>query len=268
MRLFAVSVSVLALVAALGSGAALAGAAEPPRAKSIAEAWRLLPQMQGERCGEDLVFNYEDAGGMRNFFCRALSVISWKTFLSLAPVKPFRSGPHKGGKLDLQNAKDFGRYDPAFVKWAVTTLVPGAQDAKLREETQPVYDRSVRTLARTYYGVWRVLSASPKWVEAERKRYLGAAAKGTLDTMGPVLKPYHDVLGTSDEEWGGNDPNHVRSATMWWLRRYSDGTAGTWAEGLKRLLLAYDAQWLGAAKLEKGKPLPVRPAKVTPEYKE
>jgi len=261
MRRVTASVFVVVLVAALGSGAALAGGDEPPRARSIAEAWRLLPQMQGQGCGEDLSFDYEDSGGMRNFFCRALTVFSWKAFLSLSPVKPFRSGPHKGGKLDLRNAKDFGRYDPAFVKWAVTALVPGAQDAKLRAETQPVYDRSMRTLARTYYGVWRVLSESPKWVEAERKRYLGAAAKGSLDALGPELDPYHDVLGTADEDWGGHDPNHVRSATMWWLRRYSDGTAGTWAEGLERLLLAYDAEWLGEKKLEKGRPLPVQPAK-------
>ncbi|HEX8697275.1 MAG TPA: hypothetical protein VF815_00425 [Myxococcaceae bacterium] len=268
MRSFAVSVSFVFLVVALGSGAALAGGAEPARAKTLDEAWRLLPQMEGNRCGEDLVFDYQDAGGMRNFFCRGLSVISWKTFLSLAPVKPFRSGPHKGGKLDLQNAKDFGRYDPAFVKWAVKALVPGAEDAKLRQETQPVYDRSVRTLARTYYGVWRVLSANPKWVEVERKRYLGAAAKGNLDALGPELDPYHDVLGNADENWGGYDPNHVRSATMWWLRRYSDGTASTWAEGLERLLQAYDAEWLGLAKREKARSLTARKEKVVPEYKQ
>jgi hypothetical protein len=286
MRLFVTSVSAFVLVAALVSSAALAGdiptgsgapaaqkrlskkkGAGEARATSIAEAWRLLPQMQGQRCGEDLSYNYEDEGGMRNFFCRALSVISWKTFLSLAPVKPFRSGPHKNGKLDLRNPKDFGRYDPAFVKWAATALVPAAEDAQLREQTQPAYDRSVRTLARTYYRVWLALSQTPSWVEAEKKLYLEAAARGSLDAMDSVLEPYHEVLGTADEEWGGHDPNHVRSATMWWLRRFHDGTASTWAEGLERLLLAYDAEWLGAEKLEKRKPLPVRPAKVTPEYR-
>jgi hypothetical protein len=93
-------------------------------------------------------------------------------------------------------------------------------------------------------------------VKTERDRYLGAAAQGPLDPMGPVLDRYHDVLGTADENWGGHDPNHVRSATMWWLRRYSDGTAGLWAEGLERLLKAYDAQWLGGERREQRKQQP------------
>lgn len=285
MRLLVASVSALVLVAALVSSAALAGGdssklgapaerklskkkgAGDARATSIAEAWRLLPQASGQRCGDDLTFDYGESGGMRNFFCRTLSVISWKTFLSLAPVKPFRSGPHKSGKLDLQNAKDFGRYDPEFVKWAATALVPASGDAALREETQPIYDRSVRPLARTYHQVWRALSAHPRWVDAELKLYLGAASRGKLDAMGPVLELYHEVLGTADEEWGGHDPNHVRSATAWWLRRFSDGTAATWAEGLERLLTAYDAEWLGSEKHATPRPLIMRSAQVTPEYK-
>jgi hypothetical protein len=241
--------------------------ASDTRATTVAEAWRLLPKARTQRCGDDLVFDYGEAGGMRNFFCRTLSVFSWKTFLSLAPVKPFRSGPHKDGKLDLQNTKDFGRYDPAFVKWAVTALVPAAGDAALREETQPIYDRSARTLARVYYGVWRALSANPRWVEAERKLYLGATAKGNLDALGPELDPYHDVLGSAEQDWGGNDPNHVRSATMWWLRRFHDGTASTWAEGLERLLTTYDSQWLSEQKHQVPGPLPTRSKEPVPEYK-
>src|SRR5690242_5615865 len=122
MRLTVASVSAFVLTAALVSSAALAGdgprakkkGADDVRATSIAEAWRLLPQMSRQRCGDDLVFDYGDEGGMRNFFCRALSVISWKTFLSLAPVKPFLSGPHKSGKINLQRPKNFSRYAPAF----------------------------------------------------------------------------------------------------------------------------------------------------------
>jgi hypothetical protein len=287
MRLIVTSVFALALAAALMSSASLAGdiptksgssAEKPPsnpkkkgsndaRATTLAEAWRLLPQASGQRCGDDLSFDYGESGGMRNFFCRALSVISWKTFLSLAPVKPFSSGPHKDGKLDLNNRKDFGRYDPAFVKWAVTALVPAATDPALLEETQPLYDRSVSTLARTYHGVWRALSADPRWVETERKAYVAAAAKGKLDPFGPTLDLYHDVLGTSDDNWGGHDPNHVRSATAWWLRRFHDGTAPLWAEGLERLLTTYDSEWLASAKKTTPQPLPVRPTKTVPEYK-
>ncbi|WP_224248963.1 hypothetical protein [Hyalangium gracile] len=287
MRLLVVSVSAVALAAVLLSSAAVAGGddgprskappadtsrprkkgAEDKRAKSLSEAWHLLPQASGPRCGDDLAFDYGDEGGMRNFFCRALSVISWKTFLSLAPVKPFRSGPHQNGKLNLQSSKDFGRYDPAFVKWATTALVPAATDEALRQETQAVYDRSARTLARTYYRVWRALSANSSWVQAERKTYLSAAQRGATDAFGPTLDFYHEVLGTADENWGGHDPNHVRSATAWWIRRSIDDTAPLWAEGLERLLTTYDGEWLSAEKKAIPRPLPARSARTEPEYK-
>lgn len=281
MRLSVASMSAWLLGVALLSSAALAGDSSPQpnalrtqkngadeaRASSLAEAWRLLPQASGQRCGEDLSFDYGEDGGMRNFFCRALSVLSWKTLLSLAPVKPFRSGPHKSGKLDLRNPKDFGRYDPAFVRWATRALIPASTDAALREETQAVYDRSARTLARTYYRIWRALSADPRWVDAERKAYLRAAQRGEADAFGPTLDFYHDVLGTSNEGWGGHDPNHVRSATAWWLRRFHDETAALWAEGLERLLSTYDGDWLTAEKSTSPRPLPRRTAREVPEYK-
>jgi hypothetical protein len=148
------------------------------------------------------------------------------------------------------------------VKWATTALVPAATDAALREQTQPLYDRSMSTLARTYLQVWRALSADPRWVAAERKLYLSGG-----DPHGETIDLYHDVLGTSEEDWGGHDPNHVRSATAWWLRRFHDGTAPLWAEGLERLLTTYDSEWLVTEKKAAPHPLPVREAPARPEYK-
>src|SRR5438874_1674024 len=88
---------------------------------TIAEAWRALPET-GSGCGADLDFDYGVEGGMRNFFCRALTIFSWKRLLSLAPAFPFLSGPHTNGKLELQSKKQFGHYDPQFVRWAAAAL--------------------------------------------------------------------------------------------------------------------------------------------------
>lgn len=230
------TVAALALAAVVGGGsAALAGGDVPSpkvpakrqvptsqKARTIEEAWRRVPEAKGHGCADDLAFDYEEHGGMRNFFCRALTILSWRTFLALAPTPPFRKGPHAGNRLNLKSERDFGRYDPAFVKWATTALVPAAEDAKLRAETQPHYDRFARHLARTYFRVHRALAAEPAWVERERRAYLGAADQGDVDALGPSLDLYHEVLGGPDEDWGGHDPNHVRSATMWWLRRYTE----------------------------------------------
>lgn len=255
----------LALIAAL----VLAGSPEikAPAARKVAtisEAWKALPQ-SGDGCGGALSFDYGLEGGMRNFYCRALTVFSWKTFLGLAPVSPFLSGPHRGGKLDLASKTTFGRYDPTFVRWAVKALVPAADDPELRASTQPVYDAQVRTLARVYFKVWRVLSAAPEWTSAERDRYGAAMAKGEGDWSGTVVDLYHDTLGPSERDWGGNDPNTVRSATMWWLRRTIDETAPRWAEGLERLLKTYDASWLEAQKSKRPPKPPKRVEKPAAE---
>jgi hypothetical protein len=251
----------------------LVAAAPPPtKALSVRDAWSRLAVTEqaatGNACGDDLMFDYGAGGGMRNFFCRTLTFFSWKTFLKLAPVAPFRAGPHKGGKLNLKSERDFGRYDPRFVRWAVDTLVPGANDAELRAATQSAYDTQIRALARTYYSVWRAISSDKGWLEREVITYLRAADDRSVSWDQNVVWFYHDVLGTSEESWGGNDPNHVRSATMFWLRRTKDGTAKTWVEGLEKLLATYDGAWLSDAK---SKPfdgrLPQRPAVAQPEYR-
>jgi len=239
----------------------------PAKATTIADAWLALQRVKGHGCGDDLVFDYGADGGMRNFFCRALTVLSWKTFLRLAPVSPFRSGPHRRGKLDLNSKKDFGRYDPKFVRWATVALVPAADDPRLRADTQGIYDRNARELARTYHRVWRTISSEPGWVKTEVKFYLGAADRGDVDALGRALDLYHDVLGTGDSNWGGHDPNHVRSATTWWLRRSHDHTAGLWFEGLERLLKTYDAAWLDSEKRASPHQPPWRERATRPEYR-
>jgi hypothetical protein len=241
-------------VHALLVAAMLAGA---PRAGSIPEAWLMLPET-GNACGRDLAYDRGTSGGMRNFFCRALTVFSWKKFLSLAPVAPFLSGPHQHGKLKLDAKKEFGRYNPEFVRWATGALIPDG-------EFQGVYDGQMRELARVYFMVWRAISADGQWLPRERGLYGAEMAKGEADWGSPVVDLYLDTLGPEDHNWGGYEPSQVRSATMWWLRRSIDETAPLWAEGLERLLGKYDAAWLKGAKAKKPSALPKRSE--TPEYR-
>ncbi len=238
---------------------------------TITEAWQQLPDSGSGCADDDLGFDYGKDGGMRNVFCRALTVTSWKAFVRQAPAPPFRKGPHKNGKLNLHAAKDFGRYDPKFVTWATTALVPAASDPALRQATQPVYDRQLKELAHVYFLVDKALSSDPKWVENERRRYLSSMdAKGGGWDVWEITDAYHEVLGPSASDWGGHDPNHVRSAVMWWLRRHHDDTAGLWREGLVKLLNTYDAAWLGdEQKTPWTKTLPWPPEKKKkPEYQE
>jgi len=204
---------------------------------SVSEAWQLLP-LSGSECEEeDLIFDYGIDGGMRNFFCRALTVYSWKAFMASAPVPPFRSGPHKNGKLNL-NSGQFGYYDPKFVVWATNTLIPAADSPILRRKTQGIYDSQVAELAHIYFLVYQKLDSNPELADSERKRYLDPSdeSEGGID-------PYR-FLGDPKSVGGDYDSNLVCSSLMWWLRRQQDGTAYLWHQGLIKLLTTYDAVWL------------------------
>ena len=250
-----------------GQAASAVGAEYSKNATSLAEAWLKIPHIRGQACGSDLSFDYEASGGMRNFFCRALSVFSWRTFLSLAPVSPFLSGPHRAGKLDLNNPKRFGRYDPTFVRWASQALVPAAGDPLLRVKTQSIYEGHARDLARVYYKVYRVMDVDSSWRRNEVERYLRALKRGGLDNYGETVDIYHNLLGGDDENWGGHDPNHVRSATLWWLRRSYDETDRLWFDGLQRLLKTYDGAWLQKQQDRQAQRPPQRRVEKKPEYR-
>jgi hypothetical protein len=228
----------------------LAGA---PKSPSIEDAWRRLP-LKGSACAEaDLGFDYELEGGMRNFYCRALQVMPWSRFIELAGVAPFLSGPHQGGALNLNSETAFGHYDPAFVKWAGVALLPAANNDGLRRATQATYDKQVRSLARAYYRVWRVVFADKAWLTRTRDGYLGDATHGGGGWSSPALTPLETLLGPAEADWGGVDPNLQRSAAAWWLRRSADETDALWSAALERLLTTYDAAWLKSERVKKVK---------------
>jgi hypothetical protein len=233
------------------------------RVTSVAEAWQLLPQ-SGSACDEDdLSFDYGIDGGMRNFFCRALTVYSWKAFIAAAPVPPFRSGPHRDGQLELNSEDEFGHYNPKFVVWATNALIPAADSPLLRQKTQGVYDAQVAELAHIYFLVHQKLASNPALADIERRRYLDSSeeSEGGID-------PY-EFLGDANSHWGGHDPNLVRSSVMWWLRRQEDATASIWHTGLIKLLTTYDLAWLreqnSSTTFQKWQAPPV---KLKPEYKQ
>ena len=226
------------------------------RALPFTRAWRTLGTAENRCKPADLGYDYWPHGGIRNFWCRAQSVLPWAAVTKLAPAKIWLRGPHGewlGGKLDLHNPHDFGRYNPAFVRWFVDNAVPASQNEQLRFATQPAYDEYVRELAHTYFAVHEKMQANPKWVKRERDLYLR-----TMDEKNPNWAAFYDKFssflganglaaragGTFGFDWGGYDPNLQSAAVAFWLRRDVDKTAPLFFEGLTKLLKTYDAAWL------------------------
>ncbi|MDG5816816.1 hypothetical protein QA601_17095 [Chitinispirillales bacterium ANBcel5] len=234
-------------------------------AQTIEDAWLAIPAIDGNGCDrEDLGFNYGIHGGMRSFFCRVLTVFSWQTFIDLAPVNPFHSGPHQEGQLNLNSDYQFGYYDRRFVRWAVDNLIPGSSDNKLRTLTRGIYNKNIRSLARTYWQTYRAISSDTNWLQFQTKRYIKAAENGRANRE---FFDTYELLGGGRKNWGGHNPNHVRTATMWWVRRTIDETEDLWAEGLRRLLETYDSAWFQDNNNEPWtRPLPPT-TRMYPEYK-
>jgi len=214
-------------------------------ASNISDVWRLLPE-SGSACRSSEPYGVD--GGVRTLFCRALLIYSWKSFVALSPVPIFIQGPHANGKLNLDSSTDFGYYNPQFVTWAASALIPGASNSKIRIASQNVYDTQIKQLARIYFEVNQKLIDDPLLLERERVSYLSSLK----DLSGNVSQNsnFWVFLGSLKDDFGDYDSNHVRSSVMWWLRRYQDKTAPLWHKALFKLLSTYDSDWLEKKKVK------------------
>jgi len=216
----------------------------------IEHAWQRLPDSSNDCPGS---YDYFPDGGMRNFHCHVRTLVSYTKLQQLAGLAAFRQGPHSRDQLNLRSSTSFGRYDPAFVRWLSNHLIPGP---RLRRQTQPIYDKHVRPLARIFYLTHRKLHSSPTYLEQEKARYLKLVRSGLLPSG--YLEQYFYFMnpGYLDNPEGGFnyfqrrgfdggvDGNVVKTCIAFWIRRSIDGTSADFFAGLRRLLAAYDAAFL------------------------
>jgi len=197
-------------------------------------------------------FDYHPGGGMRIFACHMASRLSYAKLRALSGVEVFLDGPHKGKQLRLDAKRSFGRYNPAFVRWAIAHLIPAADDAAFRVATQPLYDRFVKPLATAYYLTWRKAQVEPRCFEREVERYTRFLA-GRDDAEMPYERYFFFMNKHFCENPDGGfeffhrrgfdedtNGNVIKTAAAWWMRRTIDGTAKDWARGLTKLIRTYD----------------------------
>lgn len=204
--------------------------------------------------------------GVRGLACAANTVEPLGAVVAAAPMPVFVSGPHAPGPdglgLDL-GSRAFGHYDPAFVRWAVATAIPGEGNPALRVATQPVYDQKLRRLARVYWLVRAGLVAEgypARTPVGPAKDYVRYLRGGPLGAGASEYAPGFSMVAFSDRsaavpaalsiarddlDWY-SALYEANAATGFWLRRAEDGTEATFQDGLRRLLATYDAGWLAA----------------------
>ena len=139
---------------------------------------------------------------------------------------------------------DFGHYNPEFLKWCKANGIPGLKDAKLRTELQPVYDKFLRSRARSFFAAHKNLNTNPKYMQRALDKYndLMAAEKPSF-AMQEFFRPDAERMEKASLDWFETNVAHV-----FWLRRTLDGSAKDCHLLLVTLLQAHDAKWLKANK--------------------
>ena len=201
-----------------------------------------------------------DLSGVRRLYCIAARVVPGPVIERLAGAPVFLSGPHRDGRLDLQ-AIEFGRYNPAFVRWAAHHLVPNADDASFRMATQSIYDRQARDLVRTYATANRYFDRHPTELQRIAKDYqaaidsaavprpaLPSPAARPVQRLSAALIPAAECLttvgsGPTRRTKDGVDVRTAGAAAAFWVRRELDGTRDEFRAALAKLLSAYDAEF-------------------------
>ncbi|MEY2495069.1 MAG: hypothetical protein QOJ45_1561 [Verrucomicrobiota bacterium] len=208
--------------------------------------------------------------GLRWLYAGLKTLIHLEKMKSLVPVPIFLSGPHDH---DVNfRSYDFGRYNPAFVRWANDNLIPGASDPAFRELAAPTYQKHVKEIARLYYLAYLHVDKHASEVSALRTKYLESIQEharqpwdeNSISSPNLVYDKFARLFAEQYEtdknsSWVDEGPHPKRLSYRWltnmggyyaypapgfWIRRQIDGTAPDFFAGLKKLLETYDPDFL------------------------
>jgi hypothetical protein len=207
--------------------------------------------------------------GLRWLYAHLQPLMNMAKMNSLAPDPIFLSGPHEP---DFNfRSHDFGRYNPAFVRWGTENLIPAASDPAFREITAPIYQKHMKEIARLYYLAHLYVEQHSPEVSALRAKYLesirerqgkpweDSASNPNLvyDTFARFFAEQYATGKKGDWFDGSTRPPklsyrwltgkggyYAYAAPGFWIRRQIDGTAPDFFAGLKKLLETYDPDFL------------------------
>jgi hypothetical protein len=197
-------------------------------------------------------FDYGRDGGIQTFWCHRPANLTLASVRALAGVDLFVSGPHKADALTLRSAQAFGHYNPAFVRWLVDHAAPGPHGSPAQLVTREAYEEYMRPLAEVFWRTYRKTRAEEACFAQERSRYAAALARRSLppgyqDRWYYFMDPAFCQQASNPAAIprlgdGGVDGNVVKTVMGFWVRRSLDGTMDTFAEGLKKLIAAYQPE--------------------------
>ena len=188
--------------------------AESPN--EIIKLWQSLPELA--KTTPDKAYNklntWLPERGLRGLYAKAQFALNLSQLEKVSGHTIYLSGPHKKGQLNLKSRSNFGHYNPKFLQWAAANGIPGLKDVKLRKELQPVYEKFLKSRARSFYAAQKNLQAQPKRMQQALDKYsdLMAAEKPAF-AMQDFFRPDADQLEKAGLDWYEANVAHV-----FWLR--------------------------------------------------
>lgn len=268
----------------MGTSEAKGGASPASVARAALQVWRTLGSGNLSLCPDH--FEYFPHSGPQQVACYLRSLGSMSTLIELAPTPIFASGPHlKRGEthFDLQNSSEFGHYNPEFIQWVNTHVLPILVQPQVVKVQQANYDTKLKPFLRELYATYRKIDENPQCflreVEDYRK-YIQAQKEGTYrpedhqelpyERYYFFLNPYYCSNPKGDFQFfsergyagGDHDGNVVKGCASWWIRRELDGTLPLFKEALEKFISAYDSQFVSQYEAEIAPPLPKPPLRI------
>jgi hypothetical protein len=165
----------------------------------------------------------------------------------------FKSGPHDNG-LNYSSKKDFGHYNPAFVKQTFQTLKRLSAVPGFKKLGQQIYDDQLSGMAKSYYKAYQFINSSPQIPAYPRnssktatsledviqtyKNKMQIEDEDAGDYIQEVFRPYADSAEKADLDW------YLSSvAAGFWVRRKIDGTDKDFFALLEYVIATYDAEF-------------------------
>jgi hypothetical protein len=178
---------------------------------------------------------------------------------SILNQKAFLSGPHREEVFVRNDSKQFGHYNPEFVRLLGNILDLPERNSIFRNNTQSTFITLFQETARTFYTVNRKLHSNPAFLKNETERYSNLIESGRLDPyylerfvlfLHPDFTDSEEIESTNQFRIKETDfsypTNIVKEAVGFWLRRKIDNTEPIFLENLIRLLQIYDNSFLQA----------------------
>lgn len=220
--------------------------AETARARTVREIVEL--------CWIAASYHEPEAGmvtGIRDLASHLSPIVDLAKIQSLTEVPVFVSGPHANGPN--LSADDFGRYDPAFVRWATLHLIPAAKDPVFRERSQAVYDRYLQEMTRIYWRVGTDLAEDEALlrrlagqygavIDAWKGKDAAAGTSARFEHLHRATYSYSEAAGQGEPWMTANAPYHAGVAMGFWMRRELDGSRVEFMKMIEVLLQTYDEE--------------------------